>query len=546
MTTQAGRITIRAGLTKALADGFRSIRIGPVCLLSLLGLLFLLPAPRAEAKDWLALRDGTIIECEVAKEEDLAVYLKFNSGTIRVGREHVALLAREEPNEFVPADDYEKTQFEKGKVKFEGQWITIRKRDQILGKRYKTIKKKIDEIEKHKSWHHAYEIKTKSAIIKSNAPKEILDFYVEQWEAFASYFKKDWKIRLKSGMKRKLPLICIYKDEADYQEFASPPPNALGFFSRDTEELHIYHDRTDMMDTLEVLFHEGTHLLVYYIEPSFIYPIWMNEGMAEYISANTYDGKEYTPGELQGDRLIPLEQKLASNQLMSVEEMINLPQLSFVARGGYPPAWSFTHFMLQHKTYSKKYKEFFLGLPRGKAKLNKDGQILWVSPENLRDAFQRIFKKDMFELQDEWHEHIRTILDNLDGKSFYMKGRVRYFSGDPAGARNDLEKALEMGTDLPECHYLLGMASARTGAVQSGIKSLETAIELDPLNPWYYFGLGTIKTNYVPRGREGGKALMNMALEMAPTNLRLKRNYDHFWSGGKVTEKRAEEEDDDD
>jgi len=510
------------------------------------GLFLLILTPNAFSKDWLALRDGTIIECNIAKEEDMAIFLQFKNGSIRVGREHIALLARETPDEFVPTTEYEKEQVEKGKVKFEGSWVTTTKRNKMMDKRYKIIKKKIDEIEKHKSWHHAYEIKTKTAIIKSNAPKEIVDYYVEQWEAFANYFIKDWKVKFKAGKKRKTPVVCIYKSQKDYDEYADPPPGAKGFFSRMTEELHIYHDRTDMRDTLETLFHEGTHLLVFRIDPTFVYPTWMNEGMAEYISANTYDGKNFYPGELQGDRLIPLEMSLANGQLMPVEEMINLPQLSFLARGGYPPAWAFTHFLMNHKSYKNRYKEFFLGIARGKAKLSKDPNsgIRGVNIDNLLDAFKRIFKKDMYSLQDDWHAHIRDLLSNLDGKSYFYKGQVRYMSRDRQGAKKDLQKALDMGADLPECHFLFGMSSVMTGSIQEGLNSIRTAIELDPLNSRYYLGLGQMTYIGIKDGKKQGKALLDLALEIDPDNLLLQRQYDGFFSTGKTAESEPEDDDD--
>ncbi len=502
--------------------------IGAAALLLFLAVV----CPRGAAQDWVALKDGTIIECEIAKEEDLAVFLKFENGTIKVGREHIALLAKETPAEFIPQTEEDKELAEKGKVRFEGAWMSKSKRDLTVKRRYEQIKEMIEELEKHKNWHHAYEIETKTAIIRSNAPKETVDFYVERWEAFSQYFIKEWKLRLRTGTKRKKALICIYKSDKDYQKFADPPPNARGFFQPISEELHTYHDRTDVDESLEVLFHEGTHLLQHYIEPSFRYPTWMSEGMAEYISACTYDGKKFTPGGLQEDRLIPLVQTLDSGNLMSVEEMINLPQLSFVERGGYPPAWSFCHYLMENKRYAKRFMDFYLGVARGKAKLAKDGGWQVVEPKELRDCFKKFFKKDIYDIQEDWHKHIKGLTENLDGKAYFFKGFIRLQSGDLEGSRKDLRKAIEMGADLPKCYYFLGMASARCNDVQGALNALHTAIEMDPLNSSFYFGLGVVNTNYVPGSREKGKAYLDLALELDPDNMSLKKRYNYFFSGG--------------
>ena len=513
----------------------------------LFAVLLAVPAA-ARGEDWIALKDGTILPCKVEREEDLAVYLAFEHGTVRVGREHIALLAREKADPFVPRTEEEKKRVEKGQVLFEGTWMSARKRDQIMAKRYKMIRRRIAEAEKHQSWHHAYEIDTRTALIRSNAPKEVLDFYVDRWEAFSRFIVKSWKIKLRPGLKHKKPLICIFKNEADYQKYANPPPGAKGFFSRGRDEtLYIYHDRSDMMDTLETLFHEGTHLFVYFIDPTFIYPIWMNEGLAEYMSACTYDGKTFTPGKLQGDRLIPLEEALKSNTLMSVKEMINLPQLSFLARGGYPPAWSFTHFMLENRNYAKKYKEFFLGLGRGKAKLTRGGKkYSTVKPQDLKDYFHRIFRRDIESFQEEWKTHIQHLLDNLDAKSYFFKGQYRLAHGDDQGALSDLKKALDMGLHMPECRYLYGMAAARTGDVQTALDALRKAVDTEPLNGRYTFGLGAVYTNHVPQEREKGLRLLDLALEIEPDNLTLKKQYDYFFSGGKSATGKKDEGDEED
>lgn len=500
--------------------------------------------PAASSQDWVALKDGTVIQCEVAKEEDLAVYLKFKNGTIRVGREHIALLAREKANEFVPATDFEKEQAEKGRVPFEGDWVSARKRDQIMAKRYKAIKEKIDEIEKHQSWHHAYEIETRTAVIRSNAPRETVDFYEERWNAFSDYFLKNWKIKYRAGKKRKKALICIYKSEKDYQDIAQPPPNARGFFQPGTEELHTYHDRSNVQESLEVLFHEGTHLLEHYIEPGFRYPTWLSEGMAEYISACTYDGKEFIPGGLQDDRLIPLVQVLEGGSLMTVEEMINLPQLSFLERGGYPPAWAFVHLMLEDKRNAKKFMDFYLGLGRGKAKQDQEGPWKVVQVDALRDCFKKSFKKDIYSFQEEWHDHIRKLASELNARCYHFKGMIRLNSGDPAGARKDLQTAIDMGIDLPHCYYVMGMAALRSGDVQAAVNAIEQAIEKDPLNGSFYFGLGVTQYVGVPDGKEKGKALLDLALELEPENLQLQKRYDYFFSGGDVLQGETEDDDD--
>lgn len=65
-------------------------------------------------------------------------------------------------------------------------------------------------------------------------------------------------------------------------------------------------------------------------------------------------------------------------------------------------------------------------------------------------------------------------------------------SGDPARARELFARLLSEHPACHEAHYMLGMLSAESGALQQAESSLRRSIELDPGNPEYLFRLGTV------------------------------------------------------
>lgn len=71
-------------------------------------------------------------------------------------------------------------------------------------------------------------------------------------------------------------------------------------------------------------------------------------------------------------------------------------------------------------------------------------------------------------------------LDDRSARVWYKLGLARYRAGQPAPARNALQKALSLEKSLAEAHLLLGLSFRDLGEAVLARRSLETAAQLSP------------------------------------------------------------------
>ena len=83
--------------------------------------------------DVLCLRDGRILDHVKLVEHEDRVEIEFEHGTISVPREQVLECIIIDGEALAPQTDEEKEMTAKGKVRFEGKWISAKRRDQIVG-----------------------------------------------------------------------------------------------------------------------------------------------------------------------------------------------------------------------------------------------------------------------------------------------------------------------------------------------------------------------------------------------------------------------------
>jgi tetratricopeptide (TPR) repeat protein len=130
------------------------------------------------------------------------------------------------------------------------------------------------------------------------------------------------------------PFLPLYQGKA---------ANLSGFFKRSPEENLIV---LEMDGSLEVIFHEYTHLLLR--RNAHIWPIWLNEGMAEIYSTFEASGRGVRIGKPIAHHL----RYLAKSQLMPLKELMSVthdsPQYNETERQGlfYAESWLLTHFLV--------------------------------------------------------------------------------------------------------------------------------------------------------------------------------------------------------
>jgi tetratricopeptide (TPR) repeat protein len=83
-----------------------------------------------------------------------------------------------------------------------------------------------------------------------------------------------------------------------------------------------------------------------------------------------------------------------------------------------------------------------------------------------------------------------------DVQALTYLGLARVFAGDPDGALDPLNKAVEIDANRAEAHYGLGLAYVKLKKLDKGIAELQSATRLDPEHAYarYYLGMAYNQT----------------------------------------------------
>jgi tetratricopeptide (TPR) repeat protein len=78
-----------------------------------------------------------------------------------------------------------------------------------------------------------------------------------------------------------------------------------------------------------------------------------------------------------------------------------------------------------------------------------------------------------------------------DVQALSYLGLARVFAGDPSGALEPLNKAVEIDASCTDAHYGLGLAYVKLKKLDKGISELQSATKLDPDHAYarYYLGM---------------------------------------------------------
>lgn len=488
--------------------------------------------------DKLVLHDGRVIEeCKLEKQEQ-EQYVVLPHGRLRLYADQVREIYIDKDETYEPRNDYEREQLENGFVFFEGTWRTKRKRDAILEERREEREKKLKGLMRRLEWESAWRKETPHFLFITNTSKELLDYYSESFEDFYQSFTKRWGVTLARGSKKGKPTIKIFRSREQYLASGAPIAST-GIFNTVSEELKLYHDTADPRFTLDVLFHEGTHLMVYLLRPDFIFPVWLNEGLAEYYGASTID--EYgkiEAGHLQEGRLAILRYALAEERYIPLTKVLLTNQRGFGSIH-YAEAWCLVHFLMEHKKYKSKFYGFFGALAKGtgleevRFPVGKGREMSTMEVEKVLALFmKKLGLVDMSELEKEFLEYVYYGLPEVGPRGFLASARIRFRDRDAEGAIEDLLRALNLGSLDPTSFLYCGRIYGLKGEYEKSAMHYMKAIELDPLNPDYHLEIGlSLRASEDVVMMEEGLRHIYLATEVAPNEPRFFRSLEQALSG---------------
>ncbi|HIG87138.1 MAG TPA: DUF1570 domain-containing protein [Planctomycetes bacterium] len=526
--------------------------------------LFTLLIPAAQA-DRVVTIDGRVIEVDRIRERPEGGYiLEFANGTIEVPG-HIKFKAVEmawDPNEYKPKNDNERDKLAQGFVRFDGKWISKSAYKNMLRKASEASAKRATAMAAYSNWKTAPSKESKHFIVKSNTSPELLEYYSDLMESYYKLMDKRIGIKPTPSLRRAKMQVNIFKSRAEFSRLKKTPPGVAGYFSPLEQELNFYHDYQEPAITNWVSLHECTHLLTYLIDPQFRPQIWINEAVADFFGSSDIKidkrGKiSITPGKIQTDRVLTVQQALADDKAIALEDLFMIERSDFQAFE-YAHAWSFVYFLnnFDDGVYSKKFARFFRELYTRKGveyksipSYGKEGTGFQVQPEVIRSfLLKKLGVKDVALLESNWHNFIGDI--EINAPEARLKRGLRAVQNRKVEeALPDLTAAIDAGLADARAYASRARALASIGMfleegepaeepddgmtrserMDLALEDIDKAIELDPLNASYRFDKGMLLLGFSPwiyiinfehegSDRDEARASVRLALNLAPDN----------------------------
>ncbi len=507
--------------------------------------LVLASAAHPFAFDKVLLKDGRMIEGTIAEsDDDQYVVIELPGTTIPIHQDLIDQTYVENLENYVPKNKKEESYLKKGWVLFEGGWMSKARREQELKRRADTQNEAIEKARHEQDWANAKIEETRHFIVTSNLPQSQMDEYVERLEIYYKSFTTHWNIKLSPGESKGKMKVFLYRTPADFYKVTRVPYGVAGFFSRADGELHLYHNPEEPEQSLDTLFHEGNHLLTFLIDTRFGYPVWLNEGMAEYYGTAEIDEKKnFNVGGLQYGRIVSLNTDRDAGNFMKLRDVMLTEHANFRARH-YAVAWSFVHFLMESPEYGKRFRGFFANLPenrdlpmRNVSYSNVKGTIAEVELPDVITALEKRLGKSLEDLEGEWLAHIDQAYGELTPQAYYLAARLALRLREKDGSHVDrafgfYEKAVAMGIENANCYRsyaeLLrkgGISENRDVFIQRepdgplAWDMIQKAIDLDPLNPLNYCeAAGALILDSDAQDLDRAEDMVKTAKALAPTN----------------------------
>ena len=478
-------------------------------------LLFLALAGAAGA-DTLALHDGRFFEGRPIEKTDAGFSIKFEHGEIVVPMEMVSAYFKDGGGEeFIPANDLEKEKFEKGYLPWKGRWIRKSEWERYQKKEIEARRLRMEQMKERRLWRNHAVVKTRRFEFHHTLPDEVFAEFQDLFETYYDYFTKFWKFSPSAKFGK--VTINIYHDREYFEQVSGAPSGVVGYYMPHKRDLHFYYDRENHRYTIDVMFHEGNHMLTHMIDEKMWYPWWIGEGMAEYFGASEWDPAEKTMklGRLQSGRLAVLHAQIRDEKWLKLKDLISSEGMGAI---GYAWTWSFCHFLLHTPQYEKNFRRYFMAIGRDGSlrRVPRFLNIVQLHPEEQVESFMKYMKvKDLEALQEEWYEYIKNAL-SLDRVELDWgeAGYIMSMYGEAAKARKYFKKAIDQGSKAAYVHY--GYASLTMQPRMRGVAATcaRTAVEFDPLHARAWSLLG--QSLHVQGEKDEGLRLLELAVEMAP------------------------------
>ncbi|MGE0713097.1 MAG: DUF1570 domain-containing protein [Planctomycetota bacterium] len=255
-------------------------------------------------------------------------------------------------------------------------------------------------------WSRRFEAKSEHYQVLSDISQKSADEYARRLEAARAYYLRTFPLSGQAGRSK----VLIFDTEEGYHSYAELSTDdrvesTLGCYLPRYRQLLLFEDKDDrkLEKTTQVLFHEGFHQFMHALVPDNLIPYWLNEGLAEFMSACRLEGEAVAEtGRVLEGRLEDLRTfvRLNGNKPLAFAALMQESPAEFYSGpvwAKYAQAWSMVHFFETAATAPtrERYRRYLTLLREG-----TPGQ----------EAFDQCWKgADWAGIQRRWWGHVEQL-----------------------------------------------------------------------------------------------------------------------------------------
>lgn len=251
-----------------------------------------------------------------------------------------------------------------------------------------------------------------------------------------------------------------------------------------------------------LVYHEYTHLQ--FSDDAAWLPLWLNEGLAEFMQNTEIRDKDVLLGEPSADNILYLRQ----NRLMRLDTLFRVdvksPYYHEEQKGSvfYAESWALTHYLevMDWKNHTKKISDYMLLVSQHEDPAEA-AEKAFGNLKQLQSELERYIQADSYS-----YFKLSSAAAPIDQSSYVSKPLTQPQAdafradflvdiGRTQDARDLLASVLKADPDNAQAHVTMGNLASRQGDFRSAIKWYREAMTLDSQNYLAYFNFAVMSTN---------------------------------------------------
>ena len=244
--------------------------------------------------------------------------------------------------------------------------------------------------------------------------------------------------------------VKVFRSEEGYRKAVSPEVwGSTGVFIPSERLLAAHRENRTVEEVLRTLYHEGFHQFMFEaVSPRC--PVWLNEGLAEYFSESTWNGRGFTTGQVPTLRLRIIRDAVTRGDYVPFRDLFALSPARWVqdARTSqhradlyYCQSWSIVHFLVHADggRHADMLNRLIGGIAAG---------------DDPEEVIQQVFGEDVAAFEQAWARYVLSLRpspkfvcrDNMEALML-LAGQV-YNDPDDLRSVKDLRTTLLRGGRL--------------------------------------------------------------------------------------------------